>query len=81
MKSSSRLNILILIAFVIIALAYFLYRWASDAQERQKIYGQALPVIAVFRDQDITKANCPSGSNRQSALHMIPPLQRRELPC
>lgn len=47
MKSTSRLNFLILIAFVIVAIAYLLYRYATFAEERQKIYGDRMPAICV----------------------------------
>jgi hypothetical protein len=35
----SRLYLLILIAFILAAVAFLLYRWANFAEEHQKIYG------------------------------------------
>ena len=52
MKTSSRLNLLILVAFLIVAIAYLLYRYTTFAEERQKIYGATMPanhVVATWQ--------------------------------
>jgi hypothetical protein len=41
MKNPSRLYILFLIAFILAAIAFLIYRWLDDAEARQKIYGAA----------------------------------------
>jgi hypothetical protein len=48
MKSSSRLNYLILIAFVLAAIAFLIYRYVAFAEEQAKIYGMVVPSGAVM---------------------------------
>lgn len=48
MKTSSRLNYLILIAFVLAAIAYLIYRYVAFAEEQAKIYGMVVPSGAVM---------------------------------
>jgi hypothetical protein len=51
MKGRSLLYVLILIAFVLAAVAFLLYRWGNFAEEQQKIYG-AIPQLTPIRNVD-----------------------------
>ena len=57
MKNSSLLYWLILIAFILAAIAFLIYRYVDFAEEQRKIYGAATSETRVAESKDVSVAN------------------------